>query len=160
TRRATNATHIAATMREISTKTAEETRKSLIVRTPTTSRRKIAEVASQVWKEVPARTRPRREMCSGFLSGLAPQAGLEPTTLRLTAGCSAIELLRSSRGRERIEDAGGGVNEGGPSLPRLPRRPRDLPGLAVGGEAQVEVVLRGAGDQAVEASDLQGLSGE
>src|SRR5262245_4362763 len=26
--------------------------------------------------------------------GLAPQAGLEPATLRLTAGCSAIELLR------------------------------------------------------------------
>ena len=25
---------------------------------------------------------------------LAPQVGLEPTTLRLTAGCSAIELLR------------------------------------------------------------------
>src|SRR5215470_15590418 len=25
----------------------------------------------------------------------APQVGLEPTTLRLTAGCSAIELLRS-----------------------------------------------------------------
>jgi hypothetical protein len=27
--------------------------------------------------------------------GLAPQVGLEPTTLRLTAGCSAIELLRN-----------------------------------------------------------------
>ena len=26
---------------------------------------------------------------------LAPQVGLEPTTLRLTAECSAIELLRS-----------------------------------------------------------------
>jgi hypothetical protein len=26
---------------------------------------------------------------------LAPQAGLEPATLRLTAGCSAIELLRN-----------------------------------------------------------------
>ena len=26
---------------------------------------------------------------------LAPQVGFEPTTLRLTAGCSAIELLRS-----------------------------------------------------------------
>ena len=26
---------------------------------------------------------------------MAPQVGLEPTTLRLTAGCSAIELLRS-----------------------------------------------------------------
>ena len=26
---------------------------------------------------------------------MAPQVGLEPTTLRLTAGCSAIELLRN-----------------------------------------------------------------
>jgi hypothetical protein len=31
------------------------------------------------------------------LKRLAPQVGLEPTTLRLTAGCSAIELLRSRR---------------------------------------------------------------
>src|SRR6187431_1974195 len=29
---------------------------------------------------------------------LAPQVGLEPTTLRLTAECSTIELLRSARG--------------------------------------------------------------
>ena len=29
---------------------------------------------------------------------LAPEVGLEPTTLRLTAGCSAIELLRSNGG--------------------------------------------------------------
>jgi hypothetical protein len=36
-------------------------------------------------------------MCgfSKCLKELAPQVGLEPTTLRLTAGCSAIELLRS-----------------------------------------------------------------
>ena len=27
----------------------------------------------------------------------APQVGLEPTTLRLTAECSAIELLRNKR---------------------------------------------------------------
>ena len=32
---------------------------------------------------------------SRWLKRLAPQVGLEPTTLRLTAGCSAIELLRS-----------------------------------------------------------------
>ena len=30
-----------------------------------------------------------------FIGVLAPQVGLEPTTLRLTAECSAIELLRS-----------------------------------------------------------------
>jgi hypothetical protein len=29
-----------------------------------------------------------------FIVLLAPQVGLEPTTLRLTAECSAIELLR------------------------------------------------------------------
>src|SRR5262245_13312072 len=32
-----------------------------------------------------------------LLEILAPQVGLEPTTLRLTAECSAIELLRNSR---------------------------------------------------------------
>ena len=33
---------------------------------------------------------------------MAPQVGLEPTTLRLTAGCSAIELLRSESTLERV----------------------------------------------------------
>src|SRR5215472_17218988 len=33
--------------------------------------------------------------------GMAPEVGLEPTTLRLTAECSAIELLRSVRKRVR-----------------------------------------------------------
>ena len=32
-----------------------------------------------------------------MLEILAPQVGLEPTTLRLTAECSAIELLRNKR---------------------------------------------------------------
>src|SRR6202051_2970915 len=31
--------------------------------------------------------------------GMAPQVGLEPTTLRLTAECSAIELLRNMAAR-------------------------------------------------------------
>ena len=38
---------------------------------------------------------------------MAPQVGLEPTTLRLTAGCSAIELLRSGgaapEGRDLVD---------------------------------------------------------
>ena len=38
-------------------------------------------------------TQPR--MPGKCLKRMAPQVGLEPTTLRLTAGCSAIELLRS-----------------------------------------------------------------
>jgi hypothetical protein len=33
---------------------------------------------------------------------MAPEVGLEPTTLRLTAECSAIELLRSVLERERL----------------------------------------------------------
>ena len=39
---------------------------------------------------------------TGNLSGggMAPQVGLEPTTLRLTAECSAIELLRNMDGVE------------------------------------------------------------
>jgi hypothetical protein len=42
-------------------------------------------------------SRRRWEMwqCSKCLKRMAPQVGLEPTTLRLTAECSAIELLRS-----------------------------------------------------------------
>jgi hypothetical protein len=31
-----------------------------------------------------------------MIENLAPQVGLEPTTLRLTAECSTIELLRSN----------------------------------------------------------------
>ena len=34
---------------------------------------------------------------SQFDKDSAPQVGLEPTTLRLTAECSAIELLRNKR---------------------------------------------------------------
>ncbi len=40
--------------------------------------------------------------CSKWKKQLAPQVGLEPTTLRLTAGCSAIELLRSVVIRETV----------------------------------------------------------
>ena len=38
-------------------------------------------------------------------AGLAPQVGFEPTTLRLTAGCSAIELLRNTGARRRSATA-------------------------------------------------------
>ena len=34
---------------------------------------------------------------------MAPQVGLEPTTLRLTAECSAIELLRNNCGCTAID---------------------------------------------------------
>ena len=36
---------------------------------------------------------------------MAPEVGLEPTTLRLTAECSAIELLRSVLEHERLSRA-------------------------------------------------------
>jgi hypothetical protein len=45
---------------------------------------------------------------------LAPQVGLEPTTLRLTAECSAIELLRSDGAALsliKVAEGGGGVKK-------------------------------------------------
>ena len=46
------------------------------------------------------RTHSDLEMSSDELF-LAPQVGLEPTTLRLTAECPAIELLRNITSKER-----------------------------------------------------------
>ncbi len=42
-----------------------------------------------------------RRRWGNFRRKLAPQVGFEPTTLRLTAGCSAVELLRNRADRER-----------------------------------------------------------
>src|SRR6266403_2851434 len=39
------------------------------------------------------------------VTDLAPQVGLEPTTLRLTAECSAIELLRNNCGCSALDIA-------------------------------------------------------
>ena len=39
--------------------------------------------------------RGRRQVSGASGGGLAPQVGFEPTTLRLTAGCSTAELLRN-----------------------------------------------------------------
>jgi hypothetical protein len=60
---------------------------------------------------------PPNKGCEGsrsckLLKGLAPQVGLEPTTLRLTAECSAIELLRSE----------GGQSDGQCPAPMVPQR--------------------------------------
>ena len=38
-----------------------------------------------------------RKLLPGLLISMAPQVGLEPTTLRLTAECSAIELQKGFR---------------------------------------------------------------
>ena len=52
----------------------------------------------------------------GVIDSMAPEVGLEPTTLRLTAECSAIELLRNicgarenSRASSVITNREGGV---------------------------------------------------
>src|SRR5271167_2340886 len=55
---------------------------------------------SENWAGLPQKVPkvPGGAKCRGAVSvrkEMAPQVGLEPTTLRLTAGCSAIELLRS-----------------------------------------------------------------
>ena len=56
----------------------------------------------RAWRSENSRRVPQKvaggAKCHFAVSGrkeMAPQVGLEPTTLRLTAGCSAIELLRS-----------------------------------------------------------------
>ena len=47
-----------------------------------------------------------REPWSSRFSDLAPEVGFEPTTLRLTAGCSTIELLRNDgEGRAKATGA-------------------------------------------------------
>src|ERR1043165_8466973 len=61
--------------------------------------RSLARCASALsnWKE-----KGRRSLSpAAFSQILAPQVGLEPTTLRLTAECSAIELLRNKRPQDR-----------------------------------------------------------
>jgi hypothetical protein len=66
---------------------------------PTTRRRRSSDELS------PNCPRIRRRM--------APQAGLEPATLRLTAGCSAIELLRNTvRCAERPPGTAAGATAG------------------------------------------------
>ncbi len=54
-----------------------------------------ASVSASVWEK------RRKEKVAKSLILLAPQVGLEPTTLRLTAECSAIELLRSKALKRR-----------------------------------------------------------
>src|SRR5690349_10694652 len=45
--------------------------------------------------ESPAYTNLRKVIGQAGQNSLAPQVGFEPTTLRLTAECSTVELLRS-----------------------------------------------------------------
>src|SRR5205809_6526914 len=54
-------------------------------------------------KAVPTAILPRPK-CQILLRKLAPQAGFEPATLRLTAGCSTIELLRNRAGCKRTSE--------------------------------------------------------
>ena len=58
-------------------------------------RRRLGAPKGQEKGNVPRREITRRRKSSNFRRELAPQAGFEPATLRLTAGCSAVELLRN-----------------------------------------------------------------
>ncbi len=58
-------------------------------------RREVLRKTTRTRKTMPSTNGPK----SVERKGLAPQVGLEPTTLRLTAECSTIELLRSKLGR-------------------------------------------------------------
>ena len=55
---------------------------------------------------------------TGFV--LAPQVGLEPTTLRLTAECSTIELLRSNTGGRSLLHQTAAVRVNGTTLGKAP----------------------------------------
>ena len=64
------------------------------------SREARQQILTMILVEFMNRSPPKREKPSGIPDGgiasnLAPQVGLEPTTLRLTAECSTIELLRN-----------------------------------------------------------------
>jgi hypothetical protein len=70
-------------------------------------------------------TSARSHRTSNLLKRLAPRAGFEPATLRLTAGCSTVELPRNSR-RMR-------------SRPAVAARRRDFPA------ARPPILVAGAG---------------
>src|SRR5215210_8387611 len=80
---------------------------------------------------------------AGFLEALAPRVGFEPTTSRLTAGCSTTELPRIVvRGHIAIAGAGasvaGALSEASAAPPETapPRRGSRSPrGAAVSGGA-------------------------
>src|SRR5437899_7317896 len=51
-----------------------------------------------IWRALNSALRRKRRRLRGEKVFLAPRVGLEPTTLRLTAECSTIELPRSNAG--------------------------------------------------------------
>jgi hypothetical protein len=59
----------------------------------------LRSIPTKVPTRLPARSVLPQTVACKCLKGLAPQVGLEPTTLRLTAECSTIELLRSNARR-------------------------------------------------------------
>ena len=59
-----------------------------------------------------------RSVVRNSLKRLAPQAGFEPATLRLTAGCSTVELLRNSGRTDRF---GPNLNSSESATPRAIR---------------------------------------
>src|SRR5438093_4834500 len=77
---------------------------------------------------------------------MAPRVGFEPTTLRLTAGCSAVELPRNeTRSASRLRGGGGGETGGGVYRPRVmevKERPSGGPGFAFGARAHPRAAPR------------------
>ena len=65
-------------------------------RTSDNSRSSLSDGSEKVVRLRSLRERRRDSLRMDRERRLAPQVGLEPTTLRLTAGCSAIELLRNT----------------------------------------------------------------
>ena len=57
---------------------------------------------------------------------MAPQVGFEPTTLRLTAECSTIELLRSIAPIFSVYTDSPRLKMGFPALPIRPKKPKAL----------------------------------
>ena len=80
-------------------------------------------------RAVPRRA-PRPSRSRKGLSKLAPRVGFEPTTLRLTAGCSAVELPRKSVCSRRATASGWLRAERPGSLTRGRRRGQAAPAAA------------------------------
>src|SRR5438034_4070002 len=69
-------------------------------------------------KHLIPRSDPGWDDDANSLKRLAPQAGFEPATLRLTAGCSTVELLRNSARTDRF---GPNLNSSESATPRAIR---------------------------------------
>ena len=71
---------------------------------------------------------------------MAPAVGFEPTTLRLTAGCSTVELCRNEVvGDPGFEPGLPDPESGGLPLPQSPASLTRDPGIVITGAARQEI---------------------